>query len=119
MRDPHLHPRQAEKAEGSVTYHWSKRLVPSERHERLLKALAAATRPLRSGELEQRVGLFTGELRGACAWLLDNGYITRQLRMVRTSVGRSASLKRLAFWSLSEKGREHLNRAASNGNVSE
>ncbi len=114
MRDPGGQPKKsAEQTEGPVTYHWSKRLVPSERHDRLLRALDAASRPLRSCELERRVGLFTGELRGACAWLLENGYIVRRLRMVRTSVGRAASLKRLAFWSLSEKGREHLRRSGS------
>jgi hypothetical protein len=92
----------------SIAQHSSKRHLPSETQERLLKLLAAAEGPLRSSELEQRAGLFTGELRGACNWLWDNGYVARSIKKVRVQAGRAASLKRLAFWSLSDKGREHL-----------
>src|SRR5262249_3931367 len=49
---------------------------PSATQERVLRLLGMTQRPLRSGELENALGLFPHEARSACGWLTENGYIT-------------------------------------------
>jgi hypothetical protein len=74
--------------------------APSATHERILRLLGMTQRPLRSGELENALGLFTYEARSACGWLTENGYITSTVRM-----GRAAAHWARTFWSLADKGR--------------
>jgi hypothetical protein len=74
--------------------------APSATHERILRLLGMTQRPLRSGELENALGLLAGEARGACRWLTENGYITSTVRM-----GRAAAHWARTFWSLADKGR--------------
>jgi hypothetical protein len=69
-------------------------------HERILRLLGMTQRPLRSGELENALGLVAGEARSACHWLTENGYITSTVRM-----GRAAAHWARTFWSLADKGR--------------
>lgn len=69
-------------------------------HERILRLLGMTQRPLRSGELENALGLLAGEARSACHWLTENGYITSTVRM-----GRAAAHWARTFWSLADKGR--------------
>jgi predicted ArsR family transcriptional regulator len=74
--------------------------APSATHERILRLLGMTQRPLRSGELENALGLFAGEARSACNWLTEKGYITSTVRM-----GRAAAHWARTFWSLADKGR--------------
>jgi len=74
--------------------------APSATHERILRLLGMTQRPLRSGELENALGLVTHEARTACGWLTENGYITSTVRM-----GRAAAHWARTFWSLADKGR--------------
>ena len=74
--------------------------APSATHERILRLLGMTQRPLRSGELEGALGLFTSEARSACAWLSENGYITSTVRM-----GKAAAHWARTFWCLADKGR--------------
>jgi hypothetical protein len=74
--------------------------APSATHERILRVLGMTQRPLKSGELEMALGLFSNEARSACQWLDDNGYIERTVR-----IGRAAAQRAMTFWSLADKGR--------------
>ncbi len=74
--------------------------APSATQERVLRLLGMTQRPLKSGELENALGLFTHEARNACGWLTENGYITSTVRM-----GRAAAHWARTFWSLADKGR--------------
>lgn len=74
--------------------------APTATHERILRVLGMTQRPLRSGELENALGLHTQEGRSACKWLTENGYITATVRN-----GRAAAQKAMTFWSLADKGR--------------
>ncbi len=74
--------------------------APSGLHERILRLLGMTERPLRSGELENALGLVAGEARSACRWLTENGYITSTVRL-----GRAAAHWARTFWSLADKGR--------------
>jgi len=73
---------------------------PDVTHERILRLLGMTQRPLRSGELVGALGMFTYEVRSACAWLTENGYITSTVR-----IGRAAAHWARTFWSLADKGR--------------
>ena len=73
---------------------------PSPLHERILRVLGMTQRPLKSGELENALGLFSSEARSACQWLDDNGYIERTVR-----IGKAAAQRAMTFWSLADKGR--------------
>src|SRR6185437_1591615 len=75
-------------------------------HERILRLLGMTQRPLRSGELENALGLVAGEARSACHWLTENGYITSTVRL-----GRAAAHWARTFWSLADKGRSSPDRA--------
>jgi hypothetical protein len=74
--------------------------APSTTHERILRVLGMTQRPLKSGELEMALGLFSNEARSACQWLDDNGYIERTVR-----IGKAAAQRAMTFWSLADKGR--------------
>jgi predicted ArsR family transcriptional regulator len=74
--------------------------APSATHQRILRVLGMTQRPLKSGELEMALGMFTNEARSACQWLTDNGYIERTVR-----IGRAAAQRAMTFWSLADKGR--------------
>jgi len=86
-----------------------KRLTePSEVHLRILRAVAASATPLRSAELARHVSLFTREVRAACRWLQRNGYIQSSLKRVPQFMGNACALRLMAFWSITERGRQHL-----------
>lgn len=74
--------------------------APSATHERILRLLGMTQRPLRSGELENALGLVSGEARSACNWLTQNGYITSTVRMRKAAAHWART-----FWSLAAKGR--------------
>ncbi len=74
--------------------------VPGATQERILRVLGITQRPLKSGELEQALGLVTTEARSACKWLTDHGYIESTVR-----AGKAAAQKAMTFWSLADKGR--------------
>jgi hypothetical protein len=74
--------------------------APGAIHERILRLLGMTQRPLRSSELENALGLVTGEARSACNWLTQNGYITSTVRMRRAAAHWART-----FWSLADKGR--------------
>ena len=80
--------------------HDDKLKAPSATHERILRLLGMTQRPLRSGELENALGLFAGEARSACKWLTQHGYITSTVRMRRAAAHWART-----FWSLADKGR--------------
>lgn len=74
--------------------------APIATHERILRVLGMAQRPLKSGELEMALGLVSNEARTACQWLDDNGYIECTVR-----IGKAAAQRAMTFWSLADKGR--------------
>jgi len=74
--------------------------APGAIHERIVRLLGMTERPLRSGELENALGLVAGEARSACRWLTQNGYITSTVRMRRAAAHWART-----FWSLADKGR--------------
>lgn len=74
--------------------------APGALHQRILRVLGMTQRPLKSGELENALGLFSSEARTACQWLDDNGYIERTVR-----IGKAAAQRAITFWSLADKGR--------------
>ncbi len=44
--------------------------------DRILRILEITSRPLRSGELENALGIPSREGHASCRWLTDKGYIT-------------------------------------------
>ena len=66
---------------------------------RILRVLELTNRPLRSGELENALGIAARDGDTSCRWLTENGYIVG-------SVDRdSTSGRRAVVWSLAVKGR--------------
>ena len=78
------------------------------RHLRILQALAASSAPLTTSTLRRQACLFVGEARQACSWLKDHHYISCLLKRVQQSMGHGRVYRRVAFWSLTDKGRAHL-----------
>ena len=66
---------------------------------RILRILELTRRPLRSGELENALGIPSREGNASCRWLTDNGYITGSEGAAGAAEGK------VTFWSLAEKGR--------------
>jgi hypothetical protein len=75
-----------------------------------MRTLKAADKPLMASELASRLGMFANEPRGYCDWLTSNNYIERTVKKVPRIVAGHACLKPAAFWSLSGKGIEYLDR---------
>ena len=67
--------------------------------DRILRVLEITSRPLRSGELENALGIPSREGHASCRWLTDKGYITGSEGMAGPAEGKTM------FWSLAEKGR--------------
>ena len=74
--------------------------APGDTHERILRVLGITQRPLKSGELQNALGLYEDEAGSAFEWLTDNGYITSTVR-----IGKAAAQRARTFWSLADKGR--------------
>ena len=75
-------------------------MAPSATHERILRVLGITQRPLKSGELQNALGLYEDEAGSAFEWLTDHGYITSTVRIGKADVQRA----RLS-WALADKGR--------------
>lgn len=74
-------------------------------HLLILAALAESPTPLRSSTLAGRARLLGGECRSACQWLRKQGYVTCQFKRVKQKFRDACGFKRIAVWSLTDKGR--------------
>lgn len=81
---------------------------PNETQERFLELLSASPRPLRSVELREHLGLLESEMTGAYRWLWQHDYIVRYLKVVKSAGGHRTHAMRVAFWTLSAKGAQHV-----------
>jgi hypothetical protein len=90
----------------------SRLLAPTERQQRILRALADAQTPLASCDLRRRVCLSPTELRSACVWLQDHQYIAHGLRRVKRSLLGGSAYQVIAFWFVTEKGRAEVKSVA-------
>lgn len=61
-----------------------------------------------SGDVKRRVGMFANEFKSASARLRTDHFVQRTFKKLRVKVGDSWTLKTLAFWTLTNKGRAHL-----------
>ncbi len=66
--------------------------------ESVLRILGMTPQPLRWAELTNALGLLSNDVRSACEWLMDHGYIAP----VRVAHGALRSVE--AFWTLGERG---------------
>src|SRR5262249_27205499 len=81
---------------------------PKERHLRILQALAQSSEPLSTIALSHQIGRTGVEIASACAWLRNHYYIARELKPIRRPAFGGSVAKKMAFWFLTEKGREYL-----------
>ncbi len=66
--------------------------------ERVLRVLGMTRRPMRWSELTNALGLVSNEVRTACEWLMDHGYIAP----TRLASGAVRSVE--ALWTLGDRG---------------
>jgi DNA-binding IclR family transcriptional regulator len=74
--------------------------TPVATRERVLRILGMTRRPMRWSELTNALGLLSSEVRTACEWLMDHGYIAP----TRLANGALRSVE--ALWTLGDRGIE-------------
>ena len=73
-----------------------------------MRVIAEAGGPLPSSEIAKKLGIEARQVRGYCAWLLKNNYLSQTLRKVRRVVAGVTGSMPIAYWSLEAKGAEFL-----------